>query len=86
MFVRAPIVNPELLCPRLFGGRFVAEEPSRWEASETDCVKRRALARNARERMSQQDVGINASPARTALGVEDAGGQTQQGVNVGLFE
>ena len=50
MFVRAQIVNPELLCPRLFGGRFVAEEPSRWEASETDgraerpteCGKRRS--------------------------------------------
>src|SRR5437762_9520907 len=35
---------------------------------------------NEREQMSQQNVRFH------ALGVEDAGRQTQQGVNVGLFE
>ena len=33
-----------------------------------------------REQMSQQDVGLD------SLGVEDAGGQAEQSVNVGLFE
>ena len=36
--------------------------------------------------VEEEDVGFKASPARTALGIEDAGGQTQQGVNVRLFE
>ena len=36
--------------------------------------------------IEEDDVGLEASPARTALGVEDADGQTQQGVNVGLLE
>ena len=45
VFVGAQIVNPKLLGPRFLGGGFAVEEPSRWEASETDCVKRRAIAR-----------------------------------------
>jgi len=53
MFVGAQVVNPELLGPRFFGGRFAIEE---------------------------KDIRLY------SLGVEDAGRQTQQGVDVGLLE
>jgi hypothetical protein len=36
--------------------------------------------------VEEEDVGLTASPARTALGVEDACRQAEQRVNVGLFE
>ena len=53
VLVCAQIVNPELLCPRLFLGGLAVEE---------------------------KDVGLH------ALGVENAGGQAQQCVDIGLLE
>jgi hypothetical protein len=53
MFVRAQVVNSELLCARFFGGGFAVEE---------------------------ENIGLD------ALGVPDSRRQTEQGVDVGLFE
>jgi hypothetical protein len=53
MLVSPQVVNPELGCPRFFGGGFTIEE---------------------------EEIGLD------ALGVEDAGREMQQGVNVGLFQ
>ncbi len=36
--------------------------------------------------VEEEDVGFKASPARTALRIEDAGGQTQQSMDVALFD